>query len=309
MSHATAHEGSAGRAPAESWLQPGEILLLGCAPIEGYVAARIGTQLRIPHAPIGDVPELDAGRIHWPLPAEATSLDPELEWVDDPTLGYWLTAPHPDTIAVRLADHFAHSHGKATFVLTDQRVAVVYPTRLLSPRNAPGSSPFTAHAEHPRAALVGLDVLFIGQSLPATRVIRLTFADGSILQLRHPDAAAHVHRVRRAAPLCDLLALHVPIGEAARALREHEPDSRRKLITVSRVHAVRLLDAYLAGELSARECRQWADVLDVREDVGRAPGSEDLLNDFLFAIATPGSAGPLTPDVARQWLTRLLDAG
>jgi hypothetical protein len=181
------------------WLHPGERLLLGCAPIRGYAGVRIGAQIRLPHEPLGDMPALDLGRARWPLPAEETATSPDVDndWVDDPTLGYWASAPHADSAAVRLADHFAHSRGEARLAFSDHRVAVVYPTKLFHPNDPKPPSVFTTHAEVPARQLAGLDAPFSGHSLPAPRVIRLRFTDGSTLQLRDPHAAARVQRAHR----------------------------------------------------------------------------------------------------------------
>ncbi|SDC73382.1 hypothetical protein [Actinokineospora iranica] len=178
------------------WLRPGERLLLGCPPIPGYVGAHIGDQIRVPHEPIGAMPHLTLDRPRWPLPAEATVCGPDVDsdWVDDPTLGYWVSAPHQDTIAVRLGDHFAHSGGEARIALSDQRVAVVYPTKLFHPDNPKPPTVFTTHAEVPTGHLTGLDAPFAGHSLPTPRVIRLRFADNSTLHLRTPHAANLVTR-------------------------------------------------------------------------------------------------------------------
>jgi hypothetical protein len=81
---------------------------------------------------------------------------------------------------VQLADHFAFSRGNARLAVSDQRVAVVYPTRLFEDKPA---SVFTTFAEIPRGA-VRLENQHVGASLPAAPVVRLSFADGSRLDVR-----------------------------------------------------------------------------------------------------------------------------
>lgn len=64
-----------------------------------------------------------------------------------------------------------------------QQVAVVYPTHLFEAKPA---TVFTTFAEIPRSAVRSLETPYVGASLPARPVVRLTFADGSSLDLRDP---------------------------------------------------------------------------------------------------------------------------
>ncbi len=159
------------------WLRPGERLVLGLPPIVGYVGGVVGGSLRVPWEPASPMPPLELDKPRWPLPAPPSPPD----WIDDPTLGYWVEAPATSCFAVQLADHFAFSRGNARLAVSDQRVAVVYPTHLFE---AKPSSVFTTFAEVPRGAVRSLDTPFAGQSVPARPVVRLTFADGSSLALR-----------------------------------------------------------------------------------------------------------------------------
>lgn len=159
------------------WLRPGENLVLGLPPIVGYVGGVVGGSLQVPWTAVGAMPLLELERPRWPLPAPPSPPD----WIDDPTLGYWVEAPTTSSSAVRLADHFAFSLGNARLAASDQRVAVVYPTHLFE---AKPSSVFTTFAEIPRNAVRSLETVRVGHSLPARQAIRLTFADGSRLDLR-----------------------------------------------------------------------------------------------------------------------------
>jgi hypothetical protein len=161
------------------WLRPGERLVLGLPPIVGYVGGFVGGSLRVPHTAFGPMPALELDKLRWPLPAPPSPPD----WIDDPTLGYWVEAPAASCVSVQLADHFAFSRGNARLAVSDQRVAVVYPTHVFESKPA---SVFTTFAEVPRGAVRSLETVQVGSSLPAPRVVRLTFADGSSLDLRQP---------------------------------------------------------------------------------------------------------------------------
>ncbi|MTD57782.1 hypothetical protein [Amycolatopsis pithecellobii] len=168
------------------WTQRGERLGFGSEPIRAYVRARIGDEARLPHEPISDMPELDLGRLRWPLPSPDVL---EEDWSDDPTVGCFVHAEQPDQRAVLFADHLAHSRGEARLAVSDQRVAIVYPTKLFG-RN---DSVFTTFCEtDPRQVRVTAG--YVGRSVPPPQVIRVGFADGSVLLLRDPMAAARVAR-------------------------------------------------------------------------------------------------------------------
>jgi hypothetical protein len=161
------------------WLRRGERLVLGLPPIVGYVGGVVAGSLQVPWTAVGPMPPLELDKPRWPLPAPPSPPD----WIDDPTLGYWVEAPATSSFAVRLADHFAFSRGNARLAVSDQRVAVVYPTHLFEPKP---SSVFTTFAEIPRGAVRSLETPCAGQSLPPQPVLRLTFTDGSRLDLRQP---------------------------------------------------------------------------------------------------------------------------
>ncbi|MFI6097995.1 hypothetical protein ACIA8G_20750 [Lentzea sp. NPDC051213] len=161
------------------WLRPGERLVLGLPPIVGYVGGVVAGSLRVPYSAVGPMPPLELDKPRWPLPAPPSPPD----WIDDPTLGYWVSAPDVSCLAVQLADHFAFSRGNARLAVSDQRVAVVYPTHLFESKPA---QVFTTFAEIPRGAVRSLETVSAGSSLPAPRVVRIAFADGSSLDLRQP---------------------------------------------------------------------------------------------------------------------------
>ncbi|MBN6035344.1 hypothetical protein JYK18_10620 [Amycolatopsis sp. 195334CR] len=167
------------------WLHPGERLVLACAPINGYTGVVLDGELRLPHEPLGEVPEVELGRLKWPRPADRTSQAGGEDWVDDPTVAFWAHATRPDQHAVRFADHFAHTRGDARLTLTSHRAAVVYPTRLLADADA-DRNPFTTFGELPASSIRSLSAEIVGRTLPSAPVIRLDFADGSTLLVRDP---------------------------------------------------------------------------------------------------------------------------
>ncbi|QFU85477.1 hypothetical protein [Amycolatopsis sp. YIM 10] len=169
------------------WLRPGERLVLACAPINGYTGVLLDGELRLPHEPLGDVPEVKLGKLKWPRPADWTMRTAGADWADDPTVAFWAHATRPEQDAVRFADHFAHTRGDARLTLTSHRAAVVYPTRLLADAAADAArNPFTTFSEVPASSIRGLTAEPAGCGVPSAPVVRLDFTDGSTLLVRDP---------------------------------------------------------------------------------------------------------------------------
>jgi hypothetical protein len=108
-------------------------------------------------------------------------------------------------------------------------------------------------------------------------------------------------RARRGAAVRDLLELRVPVAQAVAALGRFEWDCDEELRTLTRADALRMLGGFQRHELTVGDCRLWAEALEGRDDVGFESGAEDVLKEFLFQIATPELAGPLTHEAASRW--------
>lgn len=109
-------------------------------------------------------------------------------------------------------------------------------------------------------------------------------------------------QVQREEALRDLVERRAPVPQAIAALADFSWDSDTELVNLTRADAVRVLQDYLAGKLTVQDVQYWADALEVRDDIGREAGFEDELTEFLFEMATPDVAGPLTPELATQWV-------
>ncbi|MFL6122816.1 hypothetical protein [Actinophytocola sp.] len=179
---------------AERLVHPGEQVLLAATTNYGYAGVQLGRELRLPHVPIGRVPELIATKLRWPLPAMTSRRSNG--WLDDPTIAFWAQADRAERDAVALADMLAHTRGVARLVVTRARLALVAATKLLAAPPDP-DPPLTTVLELPPTRIRRLVAEFAGRSLPPRPLLRLDFTDGSTLRLRDPIAA------RQAAALGD----------------------------------------------------------------------------------------------------------
>ncbi|GAB1510233.1 hypothetical protein JCM33774_22750 [Actinophytocola sp. KF-1] len=169
-------------------LLPGEDILVAATANTGYVGAQIGRALRVPHTPIGRMPELRLPAVRWPLPA-VTSQGPN-GWLDDPTIAYWAQADRADRDAVAVADLLSHAAGAARLVLTRERLTLVVPTTALVAPADPARE-VTSLLDVPPTRVRGITAELAGRSLPPKPWLRVDFTDGSTLRLRDPVAARH----------------------------------------------------------------------------------------------------------------------
>lgn len=97
-------------------------------------------------------------------------------------------------------------------------------------------------------------------------------------------------------------------AEVSEALAGAPWDSE-PLVVLCRAHVCGVLKRYLAGEWSAADVEQWADLLEVRDDVGLEPGFEDQIKEALFDLANPDIQGRLDHRAAKRILARLEELG
>jgi hypothetical protein len=97
--------------------------------------------------------------------------------------------------------------------------------------------------------------------------------------------------------------LATPVAVASAELARFGWDSEVELVTFTRADALRIQRRYAAGTLSAEAVAQWAEAVEGRDDIGREVGFAEPLTEFLFELATPEVAGPLTPELLARWTT------
>jgi hypothetical protein len=96
-----------------------------------------------------------------------------------------------------------------------------------------------------------------------------------------------------------LIDYELPIEPVLEGLARFGWDSAAELVCLRRADVLAILDRYLRGELTAEHVTDWADQLELRDDVGMEPGYEDALRDAIFRLANPNLRDEITPAVAR----------
>lgn len=172
------------------WLGPGERLIIGCPPAHGYVGLLLDGELTLPYEPSRETPAV-TGKTRWPLPASEVL---EADWTDDPTIAYWAVARTADQTAARLADHLAGGKGEARLTLSDRRLAVVYPAKMLEGEDP--AQPFRTFEEMPSGVVRSVSALYLGRSFPPRPVLQFVFTDGSVVCQRDMLAVTKADRAR-----------------------------------------------------------------------------------------------------------------
>ncbi len=81
-------------------------------------------------------------------------------------------------------------------------------------------------------------------------------------------------------------------------LRAYGWDSDEELVLLSAADARRILERYLTGELSAQQVEYWAELLEMRDDVGFEERQSAELRRLISVLANPEINEPLTPALA-----------
>jgi hypothetical protein len=81
------------------------------------------------------------------------------------------------------------------------------------------------------------------------------------------------------------------------------------LLILTKTDFLQVIDRFLAGQLSAAQLQEWAENLEVREDVAFDEKDRELLDNIFFRIATPEINEPLTHEVVQRMRLELTRVG
>jgi hypothetical protein len=104
---------------------------------------------------------------------------------------------------------------------------------------------------------------------------------------------------RRAEILEELVRYETPSEPLMRELKSFGWDwiEEAPLVILKKEHLLRILERFLADEISAAQLQEWAENLEAREDVAFDEKEDTLLDGVFFRIATPSINEPLTKEL------------
>ncbi len=109
-----------------------------------------------------------------------------------------------------------------------------------------------------------------------------------------------------------LVRYDLPIEPVLERLAAFGWDADAPLVQIRVDDVLAILNRYLAGELSADQIEDWANHLEVRDDVGMDPPHEEVLREIIFRLANPYLNHEITPELVNNIhaeLVSLKDAG
>lgn len=92
--------------------------------------------------------------------------------------------------------------------------------------------------------------------------------------------------MNRVSVLSDLVAFAKPVERLAEMIDELGW-SDTPVIVLGTDHIVTTLRRFLTGELAASDVEAWADLIELRDDIGYQPDRNDEIADAIFVLANP----------------------
>ena len=95
-----------------------------------------------------------------------------------------------------------------------------------------------------------------------------------------------------------------PVAPLREELAAYPWDADDPLVSLRPDHVRRVVERFLLGELTSSNVQEWAEAVELRDDVDFDDTELDLAR-LMFILANPEVNGPLTPERARELLSAL----
>ncbi|WP_436763002.1 hypothetical protein [Streptosporangium sp. V21-05] len=102
--------------------------------------------------------------------------------------------------------------------------------------------------------------------------------------------------------LRELIELRRPVSDLVDKLRKYSWDIDAPLESVEAEDVARILDSYLSGQIPAATLTEWADALEMRDDVQ----IDEHLFEFFSEASSPEINESISTEFARRWMSRLI---
>ena len=110
---------------------------------------------------------------------------------------------------------------------------------------------------------------------------------------------------RRKMALNALISGSAPLADVKRVLAQYPWDSDEDLVVLTRAHVIAMLRRQVSGQLRSDDLREWAEMVESREDVGFEHGCENVVHQAIFELANPDINRQLDGDAVLDWIARL----
>jgi hypothetical protein len=89
------------------------------------------------------------------------------------------------------------------------------------------------------------------------------------------------------------------------ALREYGWDSEETLVNLTSDAIISILERYLQSELTAQEVEDWANAVEMRDDIEFGIDDDEVIMNAVGELANPVLTEPLTPESAMALIEKL----
>lgn len=103
----------------------------------------------------------------------------------------------------------------------------------------------------------------------------------------------------------NLLNYSCPLEKIEDGLKMHPWDSSKYLIFLDSRKLSLLLERYLKKQVTASELEHWANLIEMREDIGFTENEETLISSIIVELANPALFGELSEQSVSIMLDRL----
>ena len=110
----------------------------------------------------------------------------------------------------------------------------------------------------------------------------------------------------RLADVLELIEWRRPLDELVVVLANYPWDYEGPTVKLCVGHVRGALTKYLEGRVTAKNVEDWADAIELRDDIDYEREHEEVLAEVMHELANPVLTETLTPERARQ-LHKLLD--
>ena len=87
--------------------------------------------------------------------------------------------------------------------------------------------------------------------------------------------------------LSSLITFNRDLEEIQKDISKLPWDSDQETITLSKKMIINVLERYLKHKINSYELETWAELIEVREDIGIESEFKDYINNIIFALANP----------------------
>jgi trans-2-enoyl-CoA reductase len=112
----------------------------------------------------------------------------------------------------------------------------------------------------------------------------------------------------RKAVLEKLVNFNAPIKSIGNSLSKFPWDCDKELVTLDIKKIENVMQLYIAGELTAIDLEDWANLIECRDDIEFEKEHVETIQKIIYGLANPQINEPITRDRAIRILSECLDA-